>query len=333
MNLKKIILIVILFTVSILIVYLWLPSTGYLYGNYGKLIINEVMSKNTNSFIDNNGDYSDWIELYNDNNFDINLKGYHLSDDEYETNIWSFPEITIKSKSYLIIFASGKNRCIDNECHTNFKLSNSGEVITLTDDTGTIISKISYKGSKNDTSYGYNGRKYVYYEKGTPGKKNIGKYYNNPIGSNDSKISVYINEYITNNKRFVTDEDGHYSNYVEIYNYGDTDINLEGYYLSDNVNNLDKYMFGSIIIKSHDYLVVYCSSKNKSDNEIHTNFKLSDNDKHLIISNYKGDIIDIVELVDLKDNISYGRNKDGWCYYMYPTFGYENNTKCFKELR
>ena len=172
MNYKKSLIIISLFIVSILLVYFFLPNTGYLYGNNGKLIINEVMSKNTNTYVDNNSEYSDWIELYNGNNFDINLSGYYLSDSEYETDLWKFPNIIIKSKSYLIIFASGKNRCDEDKCHTNFKLSSSGEVITLTDKTGTIISKISYKGSKNDTSYGYNGRRYVYYEEGTPGKKN-----------------------------------------------------------------------------------------------------------------------------------------------------------------
>lgn len=333
MNIKKIIVILILFIVSILLVYFFLPNTGYLYGNYGKLIINEVMSKNINTYTDSDGEYSDWIELYNGNSFDINLNGYYLSDSEYETNMWQFPDITIKARSYLIIFSSGKNRCNNDECHTNFKLSSSGEVVTLTDDKGTIISKISYKGSKNDSSYGYNGRRYVYYEKATPGKKNDGKYSKSPIGSKDDKISVYINEYMTNNERFVTDEDGNYSNYVELYNYGDKDVNLEGYYLSDNINNLDKYMFDSVVIKAHDYLVVYCSSKNKSDNEIHTNFNLSDNDDYLILSTYNGNIIDKVELVNLKDDISYGKNDNDWCYYMYPTVGYENNTKCFKKFK
>lgn len=332
MKLKKNLIIIFLFLLSILIVYFFLPNGGYLYGNNGKLIINEIIASNTNIYMDGNGEYSDIIELYNGNNFDVNLSGYYLSDSEYETNLWKFPNITIKAKSYLIVFASGKNRCDNNGCHTNFRLSSSGEVVTLTDKNGTIISKLSYKGSKSDTSYGYNGRKYVYYEKPTPGYKNSGKNSNNPIGISNEKISVYINEYMSKNERMVTDEDGEYSDVIELYNYGDKDINLSGYYLSDNINNLDKYMFKDVVIKAHDYLVVYASSKNKNDNEVHTNFNIGDKDDYLVLSTYGGTIIDKVDVVSLKDNISYGRNKDEFCYYMYPTIGYENNTKCFLEL-
>ena len=332
MNYKKILIIVLLFLVSILIVYFFLPNTGYMYGNNGKLIINEIMANNTNTYVDDNGEYSDYIELYNGNSFDIDLSEYYLSDNEYETNLWRFPSVTIKSHEYLVIFASGKDRCDDNGCHTNFRLSSSGEVVTLTNDVGTIISKISYQGSKNDTSYGYNGRRYVYYENGTPGKKNSGDNSNEPIGLSNKNISVYINEYMSSNKRFITDEDGEYSDFVELYNYGDKDIDLSGYFISDNINNMDKYMFPSVIIKSHEYLIVYLSSKNKKEDYVHTNFSLSENDNYLVLSTYDGKIIDKVEIVSLKDDISYGRNNNGWCYYMYPTYGYENNTKCFMEL-
>lgn len=333
MNIKKIIFIVLLFILSILIVYFWLPSNSYMYGNNGKLIINELMSKNTISYMDDNNEYSDWIELYNGYNYDIDLSGYHLSDSEYETDLWEFSDVTIKAKSYLIVFASGKDRCIDNVCHTNFRLGSSGEVVTLTDSTGTIISKITYKGSKNDISYGYNGRRYVYYEDATPLSKNSKKYSREPIGVSNDDISVYINEYMSSNKRLVTDGVGEYHDIIELYNYSDEDIDLSGYYLSDSINNLDKYMFRDTIIKAHDYLIIYASGNIDNNNdEVHTNFSISDNDDYLVLSTYDGKIIDKIEIVNLKDNISYGRGKDEFCYYMYPTIGYFNDTKCFKEL-
>lgn len=333
MSYKKILIFLLLFIGALLIVYFFLPNTGYMYGNNGKLIISEVMANNTSTKIVDNMDYYDYIELYNGNSFDIDLGGYYLSDNEYETNLWKFPSIKIKSHEYLVILASGRDKCNQIECHTNFKLSSSGEVVTLSDKTGTILSKITYQGSKNDTSYGYNGRRYVYYEKGTPGKKNEGVYSNKPIGVSNKDITIYINEYMSNNKRFITDNDGEYSDFVELYNYGDKDVDLSGYFISDNINNTDKYMFQSVIIKSHEYLIVHLSSKNKIDDYIHTNFSLSDKDNYLVLSTYDGKIIDKVKIVSLKDDISYGRSKNGWCYYMYPTYGYENNTKCFEELK
>lgn len=333
MSYKKILIFLLLFIGALLIVYFFLPNTGYMYGNNGKLIISEVMANNTSTKIVDNMDYYDYIELYNGNSFDIDLGGYYLSDNEYETNLWKFPSIKIKSHEYLVILASGRDKCNQIECHTNFKLSSSGEVVTLSDKTGTILSKITYQGSKNDTSYGYNGRRYVYYEKGTPGAKNKGNSSNKPIGLSNKKIDVYINEYMGSNNRFVTDSDGEYHDWVELYNYSNKDIDLSGYFLSDSSNNMDKYMFENVVIKANDYLIVYLSSKNKKENEVHANFGLGDKDDYLILSTYDGIVIDKVKVVSLKDDISYGRSNDGWCYYMYPTFGYVNNTKCFTEFK
>ena len=72
------------------------------YSNYSKLILNDYTLKA------NIGKYYDLIELYNGNKFDNNLKGYYLSDDEYWTDKWQFPNIIIKAKSYLVMFASEK---------------------------------------------------------------------------------------------------------------------------------------------------------------------------------------------------------------------------------
>ena len=43
-------------------------------------VINEIMSANVSTITDEDGDYSDWIELYNGTNDAINLAGYTLSD-------------------------------------------------------------------------------------------------------------------------------------------------------------------------------------------------------------------------------------------------------------
>ena len=168
-------IIFLLFTISIIIVYFFIPESSYQYGNNGKLIINEVMASNTKTLADKENNYSDWIELYNGYDFDINLEGYHLADKEFDTKIWMFPSITIKKKSYLLIYASGKGTCNQNECHTNFKLSSNGEVVTLSYKDDSIISRIKFERTKPDTSYGYLRNRYVYFYTPTPGEKNSGK--------------------------------------------------------------------------------------------------------------------------------------------------------------
>jgi hypothetical protein len=68
------------------------------------------MSSNTSTIQDEDGDYPDWIELFNITDDPINLLDYGLSDDPAEPLKWTFPDITIPAKDFLLIFASDKNR-------------------------------------------------------------------------------------------------------------------------------------------------------------------------------------------------------------------------------
>ena len=73
------------------------------------IVINEVMSGNTSIIEDEDKDYSDWIELYNNNSERTILSGYYLSDKK-DSLKWKLPSITLEPHEYLILFASGKNR-------------------------------------------------------------------------------------------------------------------------------------------------------------------------------------------------------------------------------
>jgi hypothetical protein len=77
---------------------------------FSQVLINEFSSSNLSGITDEDGDRNDWIELYNHSASVINLGGYHLSDDALFLKKWTFPAIPLKPDSYLLIFASGKNR-------------------------------------------------------------------------------------------------------------------------------------------------------------------------------------------------------------------------------
>lgn len=74
------------------------------------LQINEACNKNVNILVDEDGDYEDWIEIYNADTIAIELKNFFLSDDKQEPRMWSFPDISLASNDYLLLFASGKDR-------------------------------------------------------------------------------------------------------------------------------------------------------------------------------------------------------------------------------
>ena len=107
----------------------------------GQIIINEVMSKNTQTIVDQDKEYSDWIELYNNSEQTIDLEKWSITDNRKNPKKWLFPELKIKPNEYLIIWASGKD-IREKELHTNFKLKSKGEGIYLFNSSGVLIDKV-----------------------------------------------------------------------------------------------------------------------------------------------------------------------------------------------
>jgi len=78
--------------------------------SFSQVVINEVQTSNKSTVADEDGDYEDWIELYNPGVSAVSLQQYGLSDDQAEPFKWRFPHVTIEPKGHLLVFASGKNR-------------------------------------------------------------------------------------------------------------------------------------------------------------------------------------------------------------------------------
>src|SRR6266705_3495851 len=74
------------------------------------VLINEVMSSNRHTLLDENGDSSDWIELYNAGATPVGFAGYGLSDDAASPFKWTFRDAAIGPGRFLLVFASGKDR-------------------------------------------------------------------------------------------------------------------------------------------------------------------------------------------------------------------------------
>ena len=114
--------------------------------------INEFLAENKASLADEDGAFSDWIELYNPQGTAVSLAGYQLTDG---TAAWTFPATTLGPQSFLVVFASGKDRSTT-PLHTNFKLSGAGEYLALRDATGTVLSEFApaFPAQHTDVSYG-----------------------------------------------------------------------------------------------------------------------------------------------------------------------------------
>jgi CotH kinase protein/Lamin Tail Domain/Secretion system C-terminal sorting domain len=118
----------------------------------GDVVINELMASNTQTATDNNGQYDDWIELFNKSAAAVNIGGYYISDDATNLNKWKIPTgTTIPANGYLIIWAdedSSQNTAT--HLHANFKLSGSGEAVYLSNTTQTLVDEISFGVQRTD---------------------------------------------------------------------------------------------------------------------------------------------------------------------------------------
>src|SRR5688572_6713492 len=94
--------------------------------------ITEFMAVNNGPLTDEDGEFSDWIEIHNEGTNVVNLDGWRLADKFPSTNPWRFPATNLPPNAYLIVFASDKNRRVPGApLHTDFKLSGDGEYLAL----------------------------------------------------------------------------------------------------------------------------------------------------------------------------------------------------------
>ena len=120
--------------------------------------ISEFMASNVNSIDDEDGDNEDWIELHNAGTNTVNLIGWSLTDTTNNMRKWVFPSVILPQDSYLIVFASNKDRKTG-ELHTNFRLSGDGEYLALVRSNGTVATEFSptFPIQAPDISYGLRG--------------------------------------------------------------------------------------------------------------------------------------------------------------------------------
>ena len=150
-------------------------------------VLNEIMASNDVTLADEDGEFSDWIEIRNSGDTAGNLNGWFLTDDAANTTRWAFPSTPLAPGELLVVFASNKNRAIAGaELHTNFKLSGDGEYLALVPPDGITPSSafdpayppqftdVSYGASPSSATIGYFTEPTPCLENGEPGSGPVG---------------------------------------------------------------------------------------------------------------------------------------------------------------
>ena len=120
------------------------------------VVISEFAASNSNGLRDEDGAYSDWIELFNAGTNAVNLAGWGLSDTSGDRFKWQLPGTNLSSGSFLVVFASGKDRRVAGApLHANFQLSAGGEFLALTRPDGSTTTELNpYPEQFANISYG-----------------------------------------------------------------------------------------------------------------------------------------------------------------------------------
>ena len=138
--------------------------------------ISEFLALNTQTLADQDGDFSDWVELENTGLASEPLTGWTLSDDPSDLTRWEFPAVELPPGAFLVVFASGKARAAaDAELHTDFRLSSDGEFLALVRPDGTVADAYTEPPEQHaDISYGRanDGTSGAFFATPTPGAAN-----------------------------------------------------------------------------------------------------------------------------------------------------------------
>jgi hypothetical protein len=339
---------------------------------FPQVLLNEFSSSNVSKLRDSDGDYTDWIELFNKSASEINLGGYHLSDNASNLKKWTFPAVHLQPLSYLLVYASGKNRTdfpvtfkniIGRDAYWQY-LVPASEIGDSWKDRGFDASswntgKAGFGYGDNDDSTLLNNIVSVFIRKefSITNLQNIQElvlsidyddgfvaYINGHeiARSNLGSINpVPYNQLTGTDQREATMYQGGYpENFV---------IEDPGTFLVEGINIIAIQGHNSDPSSSDLSLIpmlsVGLANTGSADSlpdyillhggQLHTNFKISDEGETLVLSRPDSSVVDSVSPVILPSDLSYGRKPDGgdiWFYFDDPTPGAPNLTRGFSSL-
>jgi len=283
------------------------------------LIMNEMMSNNTNTIMDEVGDYDSWLEIHNPLPVAISLENLTLSETPGGIPGWSLPNNNIEARTYQIIWLD--NQTENGPYHASFILPPHGGFVGLFAPDMEIITNEICPSLLPDEAYARvpDGGIWQITDLATPGNANPATL--NPL--------VVINEFMAKNDHGIQDEHGSCEDWVEIYNPGSEPVDLAGRFLTDDLSNTIKWAFPPIILAAGEFLIVWCDDE-PSEGPLHTNFKLSASGEEigLFDSVINGNNrLDSIEFGGQTSDISMGRETDAglpWIFFPTPTPGATN---------
>ena len=296
------------------------------------LVVNEVVSSNKRSLVDESLGTPDWIELYNAGSVALDLSGYGISDNMRDLHKFVVPEgTTLGAGEYLVLYAMNASDEAQNPLITNFGLSKSGDYLFITDAYFGLVVEMQIPVLYTDVSYaraadgtfGYSGVP-------TPGAENVGEIFLTLDG-----VFAAQNLKALSLSEVMPTDDASGFRWVELYNSSDNAIRLENYCLSDDETNPLKWQISSGTVPANGYVCIYLSGLGSDgENGTHAPFRLSSEDTTILLSDLQGNLIDRMSWqTGVPGGVSVVKDASGASVYSaYPSFESANSELTFTSL-
>ena len=314
-----------------------------LFTTYQGLVISEVMPSNATSVTDENGNYPDWVEIWNHSDHAMSLCNVGLSD-KGDRIRFLFPDIILQPDERIVVFCDNTNQAVPNKpLHAKFELG-PGETVFLYDTKAYLIDSCTYPIMASNESYALvsvidNVREYrsiTWVSPGYPNTEEGSKAYRGSISAIEGE--VLINEVMASALTGIRDDEDELCDWIEFYNTTGQDINMSRYALSDDESDPLKWRFPQdAVIPAHGYYLVLCTKKDRADTVMqgvyHTNFRISAENETIVLTNTDGRVLDRVMIDNLPKDCSYGRtDENSFAVFQTPTPLLPNNQSGFNQM-
>ncbi len=296
--------------------------------------ITELTSANT-GYIPAAGVPCDWVELHNTAAESVDISGYTLSDN-VANDKYTFPEGTVLAPGeYRVVYC---NDSVNDPSVAPFGLSQQGdEYVVLKNDSGRIAAMVDSLPMSGSVSLmlGEDGA-WALTEQCSPGFANTQEghqAYLQSIGANGGTVT--ISELMAADQTVYPDCFGEFPDWVELYNGGQETVNLSGWFLSDDPQELTKWAIPQLVLEPGQRAVIFCSGRDGVyDGQLHASFSLSASGEDVLLSSYAGVCIDSVSFGPSEANSAFAVDPESGELTTtdYPTPGYANDPAGYERF-
>ena len=284
------------------------------------LLINEYATSANCTVMDEDGEFVGFVELYNAGDSHVSLSGYYLSDDEADKQKWAFPDVTIESGKYLVVYLSGKTKTYKKgaSLHCDFKLKGDEDSLCLFDPVGNTVDSCTVYDLLSNLSCGRpagdNGH-FAFFAKATPGRANTLKAFDSVDSARRTgNKALAITEIAAVNTTAPQSSLGEYFDYVELRNNTNKTINLKHFKLSDSKKSESFHSLPDKEVAPGAYVAIYCGDSDRvstTTGNIYVSYGLNRYGETVYLLDKNNVAVDTLKYSRLSSGYSAGRDING----------------------